>query len=99
MEGTPHTTKVGHTFPLVTLGFMTCAINPSLNTVPKKHAFMFFPFFLNSLGNTHVTTGERLSGGASTQPRPRVRVRAQGNAVNPPKTRVSSAHAPSPILS
>ena len=61
MIGTPHTTKVGHTFPLVTLGFMTCAINLSLTPVPKK-TFIFF-FFLNSLGNTHVTTGERLSGG------------------------------------
>ena len=41
--GTPHTTKVGHTFPLVTLGFETCAINLSLNTVQKKR--LFFPFF------------------------------------------------------
>ena len=86
MIGTPHTTKVGHTFPLVTLGFETCTINLSLNTVPKKRLFFFLS--LNSLGNTHVTTGERLSGGTSTQPQPRVRVRVKGNAVYPPNTQV-----------
>ena len=53
MVGTPHTTKVGHTFPLVTLVFMTCAINLSLKPVLKK-AFIFF-IFLNFLGNHHVT--------------------------------------------
>ena len=85
MLGTPHSTKVGHTFPLVTLGFMTCAINLSLKLVPKN---VLIIFFFNSLGNTHVTPGERLSGGTSTLPHPRVRVRAQGNAVYPPKTQV-----------
>ena len=52
---------------------------------------LFFFLFLNSLGNTHVTTlGLRdCPGGTSTQPQPRVRVRAQGNTVNPPKTQVS----------
>ena len=35
-----------------------------------------------------MTTGERLSGGTSTPPQLRVRVRAQGNAVDPPKTQV-----------
>ena len=55
----------------------------------KKPAFIFFLFFLNSLGNTHVTTGERLSGGTSTRPHPRVRVRAQENAVDPPETPLS----------
>ena len=45
MIGTPHTTKVGHTFPLVTLGFMTCTINPSLTPVPKNMRLFFFPFF------------------------------------------------------
>ena len=36
-----------------------------------------------------MTTEERLSGGTSTLPQPRVRVRAQGNAVDPPKTPLS----------
>ena len=83
MIGTPHTTKVRHTFPLVTLGF-------KCNKLEFEHCAkkVYFFIFLNSLGNTHVTTGERLSGGTSTQPQPRVRVRAQGNTVNPPKTQV-----------
>ena len=34
-------------------------------------------------------SGERLSGGTSTLPQPRLRVRAQGNTVNPPKTPLS----------
>ena len=60
---------------------------PEFDTCAKKNVYFFF--FLNSLGNTHVTTGERLSGGTSTLPHPRVRVRAQGNTVDPPKTQVS----------
>ena len=48
----------------------------------KKPAFIFF-IFLNSLGNHHVTTG-----GTLTQPHPRVRVRAKGNAVYLQKTQV-----------
>ena len=63
---------------------MPCTINLSLNTFTKTCVYFFFPF-LNSLGNTHVT----VRGGTSTQPHPRVRVRTQGNTVDPPKTQVS----------
>ena len=52
MIGTPHTTKVGHTFPLVTLGFK--CNKPEWKPVQKMCLFFFL--FLNSLGNTHVTT-------------------------------------------
>ena len=60
-KGTPHTPKVGHTFPLVTL-----RVDKSIKNSVEKKKNVFFFLGLNSLGNHHVTTPQGRPGGAWT---------------------------------
>ena len=77
MIGTPHTRRVGHTFPLVNVRvrdnkteFETC-----------EKMCLFFFLFLNSLGNHHVTA----QGGPRPDHSLALGVRAKENTVYPPK--------------
>ena len=91
MIGTPHTTKVGHTFPLVNIRVHDLYNKPEYEHCAKTYVF-FFSFFLNSLGNTHVTTlGLRETVRGDPRPSPSLGLESgpRENAVDPPKTQVS----------